>query len=135
MQCTTFYNSSTMSNGGVGMAYTTQQAVDTLNGYLGISEERKEYIEDTKNRGFVLTLDSGEKIVIFIYPLVHKQDNTKNYFDTRDSGAYERGVTWKYALKHGMKYFCFGVNNQVDKFNDYVFSLECNETSCPCSSW
>ena len=117
-----------MSNGGVGMAYTTQQAVDTLNGYLGISEERKEYIGDTKNRGFVLTLDSGEKIVIFIYPLVHKQDNTKNYFDTRDSGAYERGVTWKYALKHGMKYFCFGVNNQVDKFNDYVFSLECNET-------
>lgn len=117
-----------MSNGGVGMAYTTQQAVDTLNGYLGISEERKEYIEDTKNRGFVLTLDSGEKIVIFIYPLVHKQDNTKNYFDTRDSGAYERGVAWKYALKHGMKYFCFGVNNQVDKFNDYVFSLECNET-------
>ena len=66
-----------MSNGGVGMAYTTQQAVDTLNGYLGISEERKEYIGDTKNRGFVLTLDSGEKIVIFIYPLVHKQDNTK----------------------------------------------------------
>lgn len=128
MQCTTLYNSSTMSNGGVGMAYTTQQAVDTLNGYLGISEERKEYIGDTKNRGFVLTLDSGEKIVIFIYPLVHKQDNTKNYFDTRDSGAYERGVTWKYALKHGMKYFCFGVNNQVDKFNDYVFSLECNET-------
>lgn len=117
-----------MSNGGVGMAYTTQQAVDTLNRYLGISEERKEYIEDTKNRGFVLTLDSGEKIVIFIYPLVHKQDNTKNYFDTRDSGAYERGVAWKYALKNGMKYFCFGVNNQVDKFNDYVFSLECNET-------
>ncbi len=117
-----------MSNGGVGMAYTTQQAVDTLNGYLGISEERKEYIEDTKNRGFVLTLDSEEKIVIFVYPLVHKQDNTKNYFDTRDSGAYERGVAWKYALKNGMKYFCFGVNNQVDKFNDYVFSLECNET-------
>ena len=41
MQCTTFYNGSTMSNGGVGMAYTTQQAVDTLNGYLGISEEEK----------------------------------------------------------------------------------------------
>ena len=29
-----------MSNGGVGMAYTTQQAVDTLNGYLGISKEK-----------------------------------------------------------------------------------------------
>lgn len=109
------------------MAYTTQQAVDTLNGYLNITDDRKEYIEDTKNRGFVLTLDSGEKVVIFVYPLVHKQDNTKNYFDTRDSGAYERGVAWNYALRNGMKYFCFGVNNQVDKFNDYVFSLECNE--------
>ena len=109
------------------MAYTTQQAVSTLDGYLGIPEDRKEYIEDTKNRGFVLTLDSGEKVVIFVYPLVHKQDNTKNYFDTRDSGAYERGVAWKYALRNGMKYFCFGVNDQVDKFNDYVFSLECNE--------
>ena len=53
--------------------------------------------------------------------------NTKNYFDTRDSGAYERGVAWKYALQNGMKYFCFGVNNQVDKFSDYVFSLECDE--------
>ncbi len=110
------------------MAYTTRQAVDTLNGYLGISEERKEYIENTKNRGFVLTLDSGEKIVIFVYPLVHKQDNTKNYFDTRDSGAYERSIAWKYALRKGMKYFCFGVNHQVSKFIDYVFSLECNET-------
>lgn len=109
------------------MAYTTQQAVDTLNGYLGINNDRKEYIDGTKNRGFVLTLDSGEKLVIFVYPLVHKQDNTKNYFDTRDSGAYERGVAWNYALKNGMKYFCFGVNDQVDKFNDYVFSLECNE--------
>lgn len=30
------------------MAYTTQQAVDTLNGYLGIGDDKKEYIEDTK---------------------------------------------------------------------------------------
>lgn len=28
-------------------------------------------------RGFVLELSSGERIVIFVYPLVHKQDNTK----------------------------------------------------------
>ena len=27
-----------------------------------------------------------------------------------------------------MKYFCFGVNDQVDKYNEYIFSLECNET-------
>ena len=58
---------------------------------------------------------------------MHKQDNTKNYFDTRDSGAYERGVAWKYAQKEGLKYFCLGVNDQVDKYEDYIFSLECDE--------
>lgn len=109
------------------MAYTTQQAIETLNGYLLINETDKEYIDDTKKRGFVLELSSGERIVIFVYPLVHKQDNTKNYFDTRDSGAYERGVAWKYAQKEGLKYFCLGVNDQVDKFQDYIFSLECDE--------
>ena len=60
--------------------------------------------------------------------MVHKQDNTKNYFDTRDSGAYERGVTWNYAIANGMKYFCIGVNDTVNKYNDYSFSLECNES-------
>ena len=110
------------------MAYTTQQAVDTLNGYLGITEEDKTSIDKTKNRGFIFENATGERVIIFVYPLVHKQDNTKNYFDTRDSGAYERGVAWKYALDHGMKYFCFGVNDQVDKYSDYIFSLECDET-------
>ena len=110
------------------MAYTTQQAVDTLNGYLGITEEDKTSIDKTKNRGFIVENATGERVIIFVYPLVHKQDNTKNYFDTRDSGAYERGVAWKYALDHGMKYFCFGVNDQVDKYSDYIFSLECDET-------
>lgn len=109
------------------MAYTTQQAISALDRYLNIQENQKEYIEDTKKRGFLLTLENGEKVVVFVYPLVHKQDNTKNYFDTRDSGAYERGVAWKYALNKGYKYFCFGVNDQVDKYKDYVFSLECNE--------
>lgn len=110
------------------MAYTTQQAVDTLNGYLGITEEDKTSIDKTKHRGFIVENATGERVIIFVYPLVHKQDNTKNYFDTRDSGAYERGVAWKYALDHGMKYFCFGVNDQVDKYSDYIFSLECDET-------
>lgn len=59
------------------MAYTTQQAIETLNGYLSINENDKKYIDDTKKRGFVLELSSGERIVIFVYPLVHKQDNTK----------------------------------------------------------
>ena len=110
------------------MAYTTQQALETLNGYMSITDSQKEVIDDTKKRGYVVTLNSGEKVVIFVYPLVHKQDNTKNYFDTRDSGAYERGVTWRYALSNGLKYFCFGINDQVDKYSDYIFSLECNES-------
>ena len=109
------------------MAYTTNQAIATINEYLGISELEKEFVENTKERGFVLNLSTGEKIVIFVYPLVHKQDNTKNYFDTRDSGAYERGVAWNYAINHKLKYFCIGVNNSVDKYNDYAFSLECSE--------
>lgn len=109
------------------MAYTTNQAIAALNGYLEISDSQKELIENTKERGFVLTLVSGEKVVIFVYPLVHKQDNTKNYFDTRDSGAYERGVTWNYAITHQMKYFCIGINDSVDKYIDYAFSLECSE--------
>lgn len=110
------------------MAYTTQQAIETLNGYLNIRDDQKSVIADTKNRGYIVDLNSGEQVVIFIYPLVHKQDNTKNYFDTRDSGAYERGVAWRYAIENGLKYFCFGVNDQVDKYNEYIFSLECNET-------
>lgn len=109
------------------MAYTTNQAIVTINEYLGIDESEKEFIENTKERGFVLNLSPGEKTVIFVYPLVHKQDNTKNYFDTRDSGAYERGVAWNYAINHKLKYFCIGVNDSVDKYKDYAFSLECSE--------
>ena len=66
------------------MAYLTEQAISALNQYLGISDAQKKYIADTKKRGFVIKLDNDEEVVIFVYPLVHKQDNTKNYFDTRD---------------------------------------------------
>ena len=110
------------------MAYTTNQAIETLNRYLGINDSDKEIIENTKKRGFVYKLPNGEKAVVFVYPLVHKQDNTKNYFDTRDSGAYERGITWDYAINNNLKYFCIGVNDSVDKYDGYAFSLECNES-------
>ena len=109
------------------MAYLTEQAISALNQYLGISEAQKKYIEDTKKRGFVIKLDNDEDVVVFVYPLVHKQDNTKNYFDTRDSGAYERAVAWNYALSHKLKYFCLGLNDSVPKYTNYVFSLECSE--------
>ena len=54
------------------MAYTTQQALDTLNRYLGISDDKKTCIENTKNRGFIVELPTGEQVIIFVYPLVHK---------------------------------------------------------------
>ena len=111
------------------MPYTTQNAKNDLFTYLAISEQQVQYINDTNNRGMVLTLPSGTKVVLFLYPLVHKLDNTKNYFDTRDSGAYERGVSWNYALTNKLKYFCLGVNASVDKYQDYVFSLECSEAT------
>lgn len=110
--------------------YTANNACITLDEYLGVAERNdisKSIIPETKNRGILLSLPNGEQIVIFVYPLVHKQDNTKNYFDTRDSGPHERAATWNYALQHNLKYFCLGVNDQVEKYEDYVFSLECNE--------
>lgn len=110
--------------------YTAKNACITLDEYLGAAERQdisKSIIPETKKRGILLCLPNGEQIVIFVYPLVHKQDNTKNYFDTRDSGPYERAATWNYALQHNLKYFCLGVNDQVEKYQDYVFSLECNE--------
>lgn len=112
------------------MAYTANNACATLDGYLGVADRKdaaKRIIPGTKERGFLLTLPNEEQIVIFTYPIVHKQDDTKNYFDTRDSGPHERAVAWNYALQRHLKYFCLGVNDQVEKYVDYIFSLECNE--------
>ena len=44
------------------MAYTTSQAVEALNEYMGCDEALKQYIDGTKERGFVLSLNTGEKI-------------------------------------------------------------------------
>lgn len=107
--------------------YTAKQAIKTLDDYMGILDSQKNIIEGTKNRGYVISLPSGDRAVIFVYPLVHKKDNTKNYFDTRDSGASERNIAWQYSINNKLKYFCFGVNDQVGKYKDYIFSLECNE--------
>lgn len=109
------------------MAYTAKDASKTLFGYLNITEHSVEFIEKTNKRGFIYNTASGEKCVIFIYPISHKSDDSKNFFDTRDSGAYERGVSWNYALEKKLKYFCFAVHDQVEKYNNYIFSLECQE--------
>lgn len=109
------------------MAYTAKDAINTLFGYLNITESNVSFLDNTNKRGFLYETASGERCVIFIYPISHKADDSKNFFDTRDSGAYERGVSWNYALQNKLKYFCFAVHDQVEKYNDYIFSLECQE--------
>ncbi|KOR25154.1 AAA family ATPase [Clostridium sp. L74] len=109
------------------MAYTAKDASKTLFRYLNITEQSIEFIENTHKRGFIYNTASGEQCVIFIYPISHKADDSKNFFDTRDSGVYERGVSWNYSLENKLKYFCVAVHDQVEKYNDYIFSLECQE--------
>lgn len=110
------------------MPYTTREAIVTLSTYLGINlGVSVRSIDQTSNRGYEIRLPSGERCVIFVYPISHKQDDSKNFFDTRDSGARERGVAWNYAQTHNLKYFCLAVHDQVEKYKDYIFSLECDE--------
>ena len=109
------------------MPYTTRDATRTLFGYLGLNETEVEFIPETSNRAFIFNLPNEDRCVIFIYPISRKVDNTKNFFDTRDSGARERGVAWNYALENGLKYFCIAVHDQFERYVDYAFSLECNE--------
>mgnify|MGYP002678143302 CR=1 FL=1 len=109
------------------MPYTTNDARKTLLGYLRLNENQVQYIDDTDKRGFIYTLKNGEKCVIFLYPISRKSDNSKNFFDTRDSGPFERGKAWEFANFNHLKYFCLAVHDQVDKYKDYIFSLECDE--------
>lgn len=108
------------------MAYTAKDAVQTFLDYINLKQENVSFIPETSNRGLVLD-SNGERVVIFVYPISHKEDDSKNFFDTRDSGARERGVAWKYALEQALKYFCIAVHNKVDRYKDYIFSLEAHE--------
>lgn len=108
------------------MPYRVGDAKRTLFGYMNLDQNTVNYIDDTDGRGFILN-HAGEDCVIFICPISHKADDSKNFFDTRDSGARERGIAWNYAVQNGLKYFCFAVHDQVPRYMDYVFSLECNE--------
>lgn len=109
------------------MPYTTKDAISTLLGYLQLSESDAEFIPNTNKRGLLFHAPDNHKYVVFIYPISHKADNSKNFFDTRDSGATERAIAWKYAQENGLKYYCLAVHDQVEKYKDYIFSLECDE--------
>jgi len=110
------------------MGYTYRDAIKTAYDYLGIDENKVEKIKDTHDRGIVYEFD-GIKTVIFIYPISCKQNNKQNFFDTRDSGAKERAVAWAYAQENGLRYFCFGFNEEQDRYKDYILSLESDESA------
>lgn len=110
------------------MAYTYKDAIKTIYNYLDIDRTKVNIIPDTNERGIEYEFD-GIRTVIFIYPISCKQSNKQNFFDTRDSGAKERVVTWEYAQKNNLKYFCLGVNEKQDRYKDYVLSLESDEKS------
>ena len=110
------------------MAYTYKDAIKTIYNYLDIDRTKVNIIPDTNERGIEYEFD-GIRTVIFIYPISCKQGNKQNFFDTRDSGAKERAVTWEYAQKNNLKYFCLGVNEEQNRYKDYVLSLESDEKS------
>lgn len=115
-------------SGGVVMAYTYREAIKTAYKYLNIDESKVKVIDNTNGRGIVYDF-KGVKTVIFIYPISCKQNNKQNFFDTRDSGAKERGVAWEYARDNELRYFCLGFNEEQDRYKDYVLSLESDESS------
>lgn len=109
------------------MAYTSSDAIKTFFDYLGITQNDVYVIPDTKNRGMVYKNKNGEDCVIFISPISYSSYNDKGFFDTRDSGPKERIITWNYAVQKKLKYFNVAVQGIVEKYKDYIFSLECNE--------
>lgn len=110
------------------MAYTSKKAIEVIEGYFNEIKASYELIDNSKKRGFLVQLDGdSKKMVIFLSPLVHKVDGTKNYFDTRDSAPDARELVWNYAQKNNHKFFHLGINDEVPKFKDYIFSLEADE--------
>ena len=110
------------------MAYKSKDAVEVIKGYFDEINASYELIDNSKKRGFLVQLDDdSQKMVIFISPLVHRVNGTKNYFDTRDSAPVARELMWNYAQKNNYKFFHLGINDEVPKFIDYVFSLEADE--------
>lgn len=104
------------------MAYTAKDAVKTFFTYLEISENDIVIVPNTKERGIIFN-----NSVIFISPVSYSAYNDKGFFDTRDSGAKERVIAWKYAKERKLKYFCVAVQEIVDQYKNYIFSLECSE--------
>lgn len=110
------------------MAYTYRDAIKTAYKYLNIDETKVKKIPGTSDRGIVYKFN-GEETVIFIYPISCKQNNKQNFFDTRDSGSKERAIAWEYAKENDLRYFCFGFNEDQERYANYILSLESDESA------
>ena len=116
------------------MAYKAERAVEDALEYLGKTSDEVVWINNTDNRGFVISegnisSEDSVKYVIFIYPICCKANLRQVWLDTRDSGAKARMFAWNYALKNNLKYFCLGVNSEQERYKDYFISLESDEKS------
>jgi len=105
------------------MAYNYRNALDAIFEYLDVQKEEVYFIEDTNNRGFVMS-NGIEDCVIFVSPIGCKQNNKQNWIDTRDSGVKERKKAWQYSIEHNLKFFFLCVNSEQERYRDYIFSLE-----------
>lgn len=105
------------------MAYNYRNALDAIFEYLNVQKEEVYFIEDTNNRGFVMS-NGIEDCVIFVSPIGCKQNNKQNWIDTRDSGVKERKKAWQYSIEHNLKFFFLCVNSEQERYRDYIFSLE-----------
>lgn len=105
------------------MAYNYRNALDAIFEYLNVQKEEVYFIEDTNNRGFVMS-NGIEDCVIFVSPIGCKQNNKQNWIDTRDSGVKERKTAWQYSIEHNLKFFFLCVNSEQERYRDYIFSLE-----------
>lgn len=110
------------------MAYNYRNALDAIFEYLNVQKEEVYFIEDTNNRGFVMS-NGIEDCVIFVSPIGCKQNNKQNWIDTRDSGVKERKKAWQYSIEHNLKFFFLCVNSEQERYKDYIFSLENTDES------
>ena len=110
------------------MAYNYRNALDAIFEYLNVQKEEVYFIEDTNDRGFVMS-NGIEDCVIFVSPIGCKQNNKQNWIDTRDSGVKERKKAWQYSIEHNLKFFFLCVNSEQEGYKDYIFSLENTDES------
>ena len=110
------------------MAYNYRNALDAIFEYLNVQKEEVYFIEDTNDRGFVMS-NGIEDCVIFVSPIGCKQNNKQNWIDTRDSGVKERKKAWQYPIEHNLKFFFLCVNSEQERYKDYIFSLENTDES------